>query len=102
MAREVMVSRERTRRLRRVVITGIGCISPNGLGREAYWDGLAKGRSGVGRISSFDPSSLGTTIAGEIKGLDLDKYVTAKDRRHVSRPVLLALAAATEAWADAE
>ncbi len=86
---------------RRVAITGIGCISPNGNGREAYARALREGSSGVGRISLFDPEGLPATIAGEVKGLDPAAFVAPKDLRHVSRAVPMALAAATEAMADA-
>lgn len=86
---------------RRVAITGIGCISPNGNGREAYARALREGTSGVGRISLFDPEGLPATIAGEVKGLDPAEFLEAKEIRHVSRAVPMALAAATEAMADA-
>ncbi|MEP6800646.1 MAG: beta-ketoacyl-[acyl-carrier-protein] synthase family protein [Acidobacteriota bacterium] len=86
---------------RRVAITGIGCLSPNGNGREDYANGLRQGRSGVGRISLFDPEGLPATIAGEVKGLDPAAWVGAKDIRHVSRAVPMAIAAASEALEDA-
>jgi 3-oxoacyl-[acyl-carrier-protein] synthase II len=86
---------------RRVAITGIGCLSPNGNGREAYARALAAGVSGVGRISLFDPEGLVATIAGEIKGFDPAAHVLAKDLKHVSRAVPLAIAASAEALADA-
>jgi 3-oxoacyl-[acyl-carrier-protein] synthase II len=96
-----MITLEKTKGLRPVVITGIGCISPYGLGVEAFWDALSKGRSGVSRINSFDPDSLLVKIAGEVRGLEADRYLSAKEQRHVSRTVLLALAASYEAWNDA-
>ena len=86
---------------RRVVVTGIGCLSPNGNGREAYARALWEGRSGVGRISLFDPEGLPATIAGELKDFDPSAHVSAKDARHVSRAVPVALAASAEALADA-
>ncbi|HTD51794.1 MAG TPA: beta-ketoacyl-[acyl-carrier-protein] synthase family protein, partial [Thermoanaerobaculia bacterium] len=86
---------------RRVVVTGIGCLAPNGNGREAFAHALARGESGIGRISLFDPEGLASTIAGEIKGFDPGAYVGAKDMRHVSRAVPLAIAASAEALADA-
>ncbi|MEO8189327.1 MAG: beta-ketoacyl-[acyl-carrier-protein] synthase family protein [Acidobacteriota bacterium] len=86
---------------RRVAVTGIGCLSPNGNGREEYASALRQGRSGVGRISLFDPEGLPATIAGEVKGLDPAAWVGAKDIRHVSRAVPMAIAAATEALEDA-
>jgi 3-oxoacyl-[acyl-carrier-protein] synthase II len=87
--------------MRRVVVTGIGCLSPNGNGREAYARGLREGQSGVGRISLFDPEGLPTTIAGELKGFDPAAHLAAKDARHVSRAVPMAIAASAEALADA-
>ena len=86
---------------RRVAITGIGCLSPNGNGRETYARALRAGVSGVGRISLFDPEGLVATIAGEIKDFDPAAHVSAKDLKHVSRAVPLAIAASTEALADA-
>ncbi len=86
---------------RRVVITGIGCLSPNGNGRETFARALRNGSSGVGRISLFDPEGLPSTIAGELKGFDPAAHVDAKALRHVSRAVPMALAASAEALADA-
>lgn len=86
---------------RRVVVTGIGCLSPNGLGREKYATALRAGRSGIGRISLFDPEGLPVTIAGELKGFDPAEYVGPKDIRHVSRAVPMAIAASGEALTDA-
>lgn len=86
---------------RRVVVTGIGAVSPNGIGREAFWDATKNGRSGVKRIESFDPSPFAVQIAGEIQGFLADEYVTPKDRPHVSRVTPLALAAVGEALVDA-
>jgi len=87
--------------LRRVAITGVGCLAPNGTGREAYARALARGESGIGRISLFDPEGLPATIAGEVKGFEPSDYLDHKEVRHVSRAVPLAIAASTEALADA-
>jgi 3-oxoacyl-[acyl-carrier-protein] synthase II len=84
-----------------VAITGIGCLAPNGTGREAYAAALARGRSGVGRISLFDPEGLPCTIAGEVKEFDPADHLDPRDLRHVSRAVPLALAASAEALSDA-
>lgn len=87
--------------VRRVVVTGIGCLSPNGNGREEFARALREGRSGVGRISLFDPEGLPATIAGELKGFEPAAHVAAKDAKHVSRAVPMAIAASAEALADA-
>jgi 3-oxoacyl-[acyl-carrier-protein] synthase II len=89
-------------RPRRVVITGFGCVTPIGIGRRAYWDSLRSGRSGVRRISSFDPSGFNVQIAAEIVDFDWKAELDAKDRQHVPRTVPLALAAAREAMVDAD
>jgi len=85
---------------RRVVITGFGCVTPIGIGREAYWDSLTAGRSGVRRIESFDASGFNIQIAAEIPEFDWKAELNPKDRQHVPRTVPLALAAAREAVAD--
>jgi len=86
---------------RRVVVTGIGAISPNGAGREAFWEATWQGKSGIRRIQRFDPSSLPVQIAGEIVGFEPTRYISAKDSANVSRVVPLAVAAADEAVSDA-
>lgn len=86
---------------RRVVITGFGCVTPIGIGKDAYWNSLAEGRSGVKRITSFDPSDFQVQIAAEIPDFDWEAEVDYQDRRHVPRTVPLALAAARQAVGDA-
>lgn len=86
---------------RRVVITGIGALSPNGNGREAFWDATRRGVSGIARITRFDPARFAVQIAGEVKNFDSDGLVSLKDQPHVSRVTPLALAATREALADA-
>ncbi|MDZ7639845.1 MAG: beta-ketoacyl-[acyl-carrier-protein] synthase family protein [Bryobacterales bacterium] len=86
---------------RRVVITGIGAVSPNGIGREAFWNATKAGISGVKRISQFDASELQCQIAGEVIGFDEHAWVKPKDRPHVSRVTPLAIAATHEALEDA-
>jgi 3-oxoacyl-[acyl-carrier-protein] synthase II len=86
---------------RRVVVTGIGAVSPNGIGRENFWNATKLGQSGVRRITRFDPSAFQVQIAGEIPGFDETAWVEPKDRPHVSRCVPLGVAAAKEAVADA-
>jgi 3-oxoacyl-[acyl-carrier-protein] synthase II len=87
--------------LPRVVITGLGVISPNGMGKAAFCQGILTGKSGVKRISRFDPSDLPVHIAGEIPDFDELAWVDPRERKHVSRVVPLALAASAEAIHDA-
>jgi 3-oxoacyl-[acyl-carrier-protein] synthase II len=87
--------------LRRVVITGMGAVSPNGVGREAFAEAALAGTSGVRRISHFDPGEISVQIAGEVRGFDELDWVEKRERKHVSRVLPLALAAATEALAHA-
>src|SRR5262249_60116672 len=88
--------------MRRVVITGIGAVSPNGIGRERFWQATRCGVSGVRRITRFDPSGFQVQVAGEVPDeFDETEYVTAKDRPHVSRSVPLAAGAVAEALEDA-
>src|SRR5690349_20192075 len=86
---------------RRVVITGMGCVTPLGIGREAYWNALVQGKSGVRRIQTFDPSNFPVQIAAEVPSFDWEAQLNPKDRKHVPRTVPLALAAAREAVEDA-
>ncbi len=86
---------------RRVVVTGIGALSPNGIGREAFWTATREGHSGVRRITSFDASQLPVQIAGGVQGFDDSRFVSPKERPHVSRVVPMALAASAEALEDA-
>lgn len=88
--------------MRRVVITGIGAVSPNGIGRERFWEATRSGCSGVRRITRFDPSNYLVQVAGEIPPeFDEKQYVEVKDRPHVSRAVPLAVASVSEAVEDA-
>jgi 3-oxoacyl-[acyl-carrier-protein] synthase II len=88
-------------RLRRVVITGMGCVTPIGIGREAFWQSLQTGVSGVRKIESFDVSNSPVKIAADVKDFDWETQLNPKDRKHVARTVPLALAAAREALEDA-
>lgn len=85
----------------RVVITGMGVVSPNGIGREAFSRAILAGVSGVKKITRFEPSFLPVHIAGEIQDFDELSWVDARERKHVSRAVPLAVAASAEALADA-
>jgi 3-oxoacyl-[acyl-carrier-protein] synthase II len=86
---------------RRVVITGMGCVTPIGIGREAFWQSLINGESGVRRIEGFDVSDSPVKIAAQVPDFDWAAQLNPKDRKHVPRTVPLALAAAREALADA-
>jgi 3-oxoacyl-[acyl-carrier-protein] synthase II len=87
---------------KRVVITGMGAVSPNGVGNAAFAEGILAGRSGVRRISRFDPTDIQVQIAGQVQDFDELAWVEKRERKHVSRVLPLALAAATEALRDAE
>ena len=88
-------------RSHRVVITGLGALSPNGIGREAFWRNTCQGESGIDRIASFDPSGLVCQIAGEVKNFDPETYYPQGELKKLPRAVPLAVAAAAEALADA-
>ena len=85
---------------RRVVITGLGAITPLGNSREAFWDALIAGRSGVGPIAAFDSHKLTTQIAAEVKDFDPDALIGRKESRRMDRYAQFALVAAREAMAD--
>ena len=87
--------------LPRVVITGLGVVSPNGIGKEEFCRASLAGRSGVRRISRFDPTDLPVHIAGEIPDFDESQWVDPRERKHVSRVVPLGIAASSEALKDA-
>jgi len=83
------------------MITGMGVVSPNGIGNQKFADAILTGKSGVGRISRFDASEIPVQIAGEVREFDELAWVDKRERKHVSRVLPLALAAATEAFEGA-
>jgi 3-oxoacyl-[acyl-carrier-protein] synthase II len=85
----------------RVVVTGIGVVSPNGIGRPEFWRACARGQSGTGPITLFDPSDHDCRVAGEVRGFDVAAHLPAKTRRYGMRVVAMTLAATAEALADA-
>ena len=87
---------------RRVVVTGIGVVSPIGIGVKEFWENLVKGVSGVDRIKSFDPDeyNLPVKIAAEVKGFNPEEYMDKKEARKASRFIQFAIAAAKEALED--
>jgi beta-ketoacyl-acyl-carrier-protein synthase II len=87
--------------VRRVVVTGLGAVTPLGLDAPSTWDAAVSGRSGVDWIQSFDASDYPVRIASEVKGFEPEAVVGPKDARRLERNVVLAVAAAREAWADA-
>ena len=87
--------------LKRAVITGMGVVSPNGIGKEAFCRAILAGTSGVKQITRFDTSDLPVKIAGEIRNFNEEEWISDHERKHVSRVVPLAIAAATEALKDA-
>src|SRR3546814_4741594 len=68
---------------RRVVITGLGIVSPVGNSIENAWDNIVNGRSGIGRITRFDPSAFNAQIAGEVKDFDVTQYMSAKEAKQM-------------------
>jgi 3-oxoacyl-[acyl-carrier-protein] synthase II len=87
---------------RRVVVTGMGALTPIGNDVAAYWDGLVNGRSGIGRITLFDPVNVPSKVAGEIRGFDADAVMPKKEVRRNDRYVHYAWAATAEALRDAD
>jgi beta-ketoacyl-acyl-carrier-protein synthase II len=85
----------------RVVITGMGALTPLGLTVEETWAGLVAGRSGIGPITLFDASNLPVRIAGEVKGFDPGQYMDIKEARRIARFSQLAVAIGVQAMADA-
>jgi 3-oxoacyl-[acyl-carrier-protein] synthase II len=89
------------RQERRVVVTGMGAITPLGNDVATFWDGLIAGRSGIDRIASFDPSRVDSKVAGEVRGFEADAVMPKKEVRRNDRYVHFAWAAAAEALRDA-
>src|SRR5437868_13763557 len=86
----------------RVVITGMGVLAPNGIGLEAFWDSLLSGRSGIGRITLFDPSNLKSQIAGEVKNFNPSEYIEPELKpKRMARHTQFAYAATMMALKDA-
>src|SRR5215469_17399230 len=86
--------------VKRAVVTGMGVVSPNGIGKAAFCKAILAGQSGVKQITRFDTSELPVKIAGEIQDFNELDWMEARERKHVSRCVPLAIAAATEAIQD--
>src|SRR6266705_6243047 len=91
----------KTVELRRVVITGVGAVTPVGNTAEEFWAALIQGKSGIGPITRFDASLLPTRIAGEVKGFDSLRYIDKKDDRKFDPFLKYAVACAVMAVEDA-
>ena len=91
---------ENKRLKRRVVITGLGIVSPIGVGVPAAWESIIQGRSGIGRVTRIDPSAYASQIAGEVRGFDIGQYLSMKEARKMDLFIHYGLAAAMEAIAD--
>ena len=85
---------------RRVVITGLGIVSPVGIGVDEAWANVTAGKSGITRITRFDASSFSSQIAGEVKGFDVTAYLPAKEARRMDTFIHYGMAAAMEAFKD--
>src|SRR5207237_401768 len=86
---------------RRVVVTGLGIVSPVGIGVDAAWSNILQCRSGIARITRFDPSGFPSQIAGEVKDFDVSKWLSAKEARRYDTFNHFGLVATMEAIADA-
>src|SRR6185437_13985755 len=87
--------------MRRVAVTGLGAVTPLGNDRRSTWESAVAGRSGIDFISTFDTSGFPVRIAAEVRGFDPASVVGPKEARRLDRNVVMAVAAATEAAADA-
>ncbi len=87
---------------RRVVVTGIGLVSPLGIGTDVNWRALTTGQSGIGRITHFDASAYASQIAGEVKGFDPLRFVEKKDVKKMDIFIQYAIAASQCAMDDAK
>ncbi|BEH10414.1 MULTISPECIES: beta-ketoacyl-ACP synthase II [Geobacter] len=86
--------------MRRVVVTGVGAVSPLGVGNAANWDALVSGTSGIGHITRFDASDLPVRIAGEVKGFEPEQYIDKKEVKKMDLFIQYAMAAAHYAMED--
>lgn len=86
---------------RRVVVTGLGVVSPIGIGVKNAWDNAVAGVSGIDQITHFDASEFASTVAGEVKGFNATDFISAKDARRMDRFIQFGMAAGIEAVQDA-
>src|ERR1700737_2243969 len=92
---------EREEGQRRVVVTGMGAVTPVGLDVPSTWDALVHGRSGVAPVQAFDVTDLKVRVAGEVKSFDPTQYMDRKEARRMDRFLHLGIVAAQEAMRDA-
>jgi len=85
---------------RRVVITGLGIISPVGIGISTVWQNIVAGKSGITRITHFDASAMASQVAGEVKDFDVTQFLSAKDARRMDKFIHFGLVAGMEAFKD--
>ena len=85
---------------RRVVVTGLGLVSPVGNTVQSAWDNLLAGKSGIGTITKFDHSGLSVHFAGEVKDFQIEDYISAKEARHMDTFIHYGIAAGTQAFVD--
>jgi len=86
---------------KRVVVTGLGAITPIGIGKQEFWQALLEGKSGIAKITRFDPTDYVTKIAGEVKNFDATQYIDKKEAKRMDRFTQFAIAAAKMASEDA-
>jgi 3-oxoacyl-[acyl-carrier-protein] synthase II len=86
--------------MRRVVVTGLGAVTPVGIGVKSYWDAIIEGRSGVGPLTIVDSEGLSSKVAGECNDFDAAAMLGAKVAKRLDRSVQMGLVAAHEAWSD--
>ena len=86
---------------RRVVVTGLGIVSPVGNAVPQAWENVLAGKSGITRVTRFDPSRLASQIAGEVKGFDVAQYLSVKEARRMDTFIHYGMAAGLQAWRDA-
>lgn len=79
---------------KRIIITGLGVVTPNGIGKNEFWQALISGKSGIDRITSFDASNLPTQIAGEVKNFEPTLYLNSRQARRMSRVAQFAVTTA--------
>ena len=85
---------------RRVVVTGLGCVSPVGNTVSTAWETLLAGRSGIATITRFDASPFSTHFAGEVKGFNVEDYMPGKEARHMDTFIHYGMAAGIQAMQD--